>query len=226
MGAVPDWQQWTWSFLHHACVSVLNQDKETGFHKEFCWIRFSSEEGLNNALQKYPHVLEGAKVKLTLHARIYKGWSLHSSHLDEVELKLFLCPNFPTCLGSLKAHFHPESLLHLSDDVLWFQLQVQRNNRPFAGQRSYRDGDFEAWWFCWVNDLLGLLSFLLPQLLCFAQTSLPHLLYTYCMCFHISMSSVLTVFSLLSPQHQNMSKPTCKWFVNSYNFLSGNKANA
>lgn len=42
---------------------VLHQDKETGFHRGFCWVGFTSEEGLNNALQKEPHVLEGAKVR-------------------------------------------------------------------------------------------------------------------------------------------------------------------
>uniref|UniRef100_A0A8C7PTF1 SRA stem-loop interacting RNA binding protein n=1 Tax=Oncorhynchus mykiss TaxID=8022 RepID=A0A8C7PTF1_ONCMY len=35
-------------------------DKETGFHRGFCWIGYTSEEGLNNALQKDPHVLEGS----------------------------------------------------------------------------------------------------------------------------------------------------------------------
>lgn len=49
--------------LHVSDVSVCPQDKETGFHRGFCWIGFSSEEGLNNALQKDPHVLEGAKVR-------------------------------------------------------------------------------------------------------------------------------------------------------------------
>lgn len=45
-----------------ACVCVLHQDKETGFHRGFCWVGFTTEEGLNNALQKDPHMLEGAKV--------------------------------------------------------------------------------------------------------------------------------------------------------------------
>lgn len=45
---------------------VFHQDKETGFHRGFCWVGFTTEEGLNNALQKDPHVLEGAKVKVTL----------------------------------------------------------------------------------------------------------------------------------------------------------------
>ncbi|XP_041668751.1 SRA stem-loop-interacting RNA-binding protein, mitochondrial [Cheilinus undulatus] len=37
-------------------------DKETGFHRGFGWIGFTTEEGLTNALQKEPHVLEGAKL--------------------------------------------------------------------------------------------------------------------------------------------------------------------
>uniref|UniRef100_A0A3Q2CX79 SRA stem-loop interacting RNA binding protein n=1 Tax=Cyprinodon variegatus TaxID=28743 RepID=A0A3Q2CX79_CYPVA len=41
---------------------LLPFDKETGFHRGFCWVGFSTEEGLNNALQKDPHILEGAKV--------------------------------------------------------------------------------------------------------------------------------------------------------------------
>uniref|UniRef100_A0A674PPE7 SRA stem-loop interacting RNA binding protein n=1 Tax=Takifugu rubripes TaxID=31033 RepID=A0A674PPE7_TAKRU len=40
---------------------LLPFDKETGFHKGFCWVGFTSEEGLNNALQKEPHLLEGSK---------------------------------------------------------------------------------------------------------------------------------------------------------------------
>uniref|UniRef100_A0A8C4TCL1 SRA stem-loop interacting RNA binding protein n=1 Tax=Erpetoichthys calabaricus TaxID=27687 RepID=A0A8C4TCL1_ERPCA len=43
---------------------LLLFDKETGFHRGFCWIGFSNEEGLRNALQKDPHVLEGTKVLL------------------------------------------------------------------------------------------------------------------------------------------------------------------
>lgn len=42
----------------------LFQDKDTGFHRGFCWVGFTTEEGLNNALQKDPHMLEGAKVEL------------------------------------------------------------------------------------------------------------------------------------------------------------------
>ncbi|OXB65620.1 UNVERIFIED_CONTAM: hypothetical protein H355_002192 [Colinus virginianus] len=41
-------------------------DKNTGFHKRYCWIKFSSREEAQNALQKDSHVLEGAKVMLEL----------------------------------------------------------------------------------------------------------------------------------------------------------------
>uniref|UniRef100_A0A803TQB1 SRA stem-loop interacting RNA binding protein n=1 Tax=Anolis carolinensis TaxID=28377 RepID=A0A803TQB1_ANOCA len=42
---------------------LLPFDKETGFHKGFCWVGFSTEEGLKNALQKDSHILEGVKVR-------------------------------------------------------------------------------------------------------------------------------------------------------------------
>uniref|UniRef100_UPI0037E980E4 SRA stem-loop-interacting RNA-binding protein, mitochondrial n=1 Tax=Semicossyphus pulcher TaxID=241346 RepID=UPI0037E980E4 len=41
---------------------MLPFDKETGFHRGFCRIAFTTEEGQNNALQKEPHMLEGAKL--------------------------------------------------------------------------------------------------------------------------------------------------------------------
>ncbi|XP_029316975.1 SRA stem-loop-interacting RNA-binding protein, mitochondrial [Cottoperca gobio] len=43
---------------------LLPFNKDTGFHKGFCWITFTSEEGLRNALQKDPHILEGAKFQV------------------------------------------------------------------------------------------------------------------------------------------------------------------
>ncbi|CAI5695063.1 unnamed protein product [Oreochromis niloticus] len=52
---------------------LLPFDKETGFHRGFCWIGFSSEEGLNNALQKDPHVLEGAKLQVQRNRRLFAG---------------------------------------------------------------------------------------------------------------------------------------------------------
>ncbi|XP_030211695.1 SRA stem-loop-interacting RNA-binding protein, mitochondrial isoform X2 [Gadus morhua] len=42
---------------------LLPFDKETGFHRGFCWVGFTSEDALINALQKDPHTLEGAKVE-------------------------------------------------------------------------------------------------------------------------------------------------------------------
>ncbi|XP_010221565.1 PREDICTED: SRA stem-loop-interacting RNA-binding protein, mitochondrial, partial [Tinamus guttatus] len=39
-------------------------DRDTGFHKRFCWIKFSSPEGVQNVFQKDSHILEGAKLYL------------------------------------------------------------------------------------------------------------------------------------------------------------------
>ncbi|XP_010710080.2 SRA stem-loop-interacting RNA-binding protein, mitochondrial [Meleagris gallopavo] len=39
-------------------------DKDTGFHKRYCWIKFSSPEEVQNVLQKDSHILEGAKLFL------------------------------------------------------------------------------------------------------------------------------------------------------------------
>ncbi|XP_061783903.1 SRA stem-loop-interacting RNA-binding protein, mitochondrial-like [Nerophis lumbriciformis] len=44
-------------------------DRETGFHKGFCWVGFSSEEGMNNALQKEPHIIEGSKLQVQKNQR-------------------------------------------------------------------------------------------------------------------------------------------------------------
>lgn len=43
---------------------MLPFDKETGFHKGFCWVGFSTEEGLKNTLQKETHILEGVKLEV------------------------------------------------------------------------------------------------------------------------------------------------------------------
>ncbi|KAG5265351.1 hypothetical protein AALO_G00241350 [Alosa alosa] len=48
-------------------------DKETGFHRGFCWIGFSSEEGLQNALQKDPHVMEGSKLQVQRNRKPFVG---------------------------------------------------------------------------------------------------------------------------------------------------------
>ncbi|GAA6229532.1 SRA stem-loop-interacting RNA-binding protein, mitochondrial [Lates japonicus] len=48
-------------------------NKETGFHKGFCWVGFVSQEGLNNALQKDPHMLEGAMLHVQRNRHPFKG---------------------------------------------------------------------------------------------------------------------------------------------------------
>ncbi|XP_066483939.1 SRA stem-loop-interacting RNA-binding protein, mitochondrial [Tiliqua scincoides] len=57
---------------------LLPFDKETGFHKGFCWVGFSTEEGLKNALQKDSHILEG--VKLDVKHQRSRGFP--GEHLD------------------------------------------------------------------------------------------------------------------------------------------------
>ncbi|XP_055448770.1 SRA stem-loop-interacting RNA-binding protein, mitochondrial [Psammomys obesus] len=37
-------------------------DKETGFHKGFGWVHFSSQEELQNALQHENHIIDGVKI--------------------------------------------------------------------------------------------------------------------------------------------------------------------
>ncbi|XP_028994885.1 SRA stem-loop-interacting RNA-binding protein, mitochondrial [Betta splendens] len=54
-------------------------DKDTGFHKGFCWIGFATEEGLNNALKKEPHLLEGAKLQVQRNRTSFVD---HRSHRD------------------------------------------------------------------------------------------------------------------------------------------------
>ncbi|KAK1793164.1 hypothetical protein P4O66_011566 [Electrophorus voltai] len=48
----------------HVKKCLLPFDKGTGFHKGFCWIGYTTEEGLHNALHKDPHVVEGTKVQV------------------------------------------------------------------------------------------------------------------------------------------------------------------
>ncbi|MEE6526271.1 hypothetical protein FKM82_026808, partial [Ascaphus truei] len=57
---------------------LLPFDKETGFHRGFCWVAFSSEEGLLNALQKDMHLLEGAKVKAAWDTLEERPWAQNS----------------------------------------------------------------------------------------------------------------------------------------------------
>ncbi|KAM7367507.1 hypothetical protein PAMP_013799 [Pampus punctatissimus] len=54
-------------------------DTETGFHKGYCWIRFVTEEGLNNALEKDNHVVEGTEL---LVGKKRKRFDLHSLNKD------------------------------------------------------------------------------------------------------------------------------------------------
>ncbi|XP_061853510.1 SRA stem-loop-interacting RNA-binding protein, mitochondrial [Colius striatus] len=42
-------------------------NKDTGFHKRYCWIKFSSPEDAQNVFQKDSHILEGAKLSLKQH---------------------------------------------------------------------------------------------------------------------------------------------------------------
>uniref|UniRef100_A0A8C6EGH9 SRA stem-loop interacting RNA binding protein n=1 Tax=Microcebus murinus TaxID=30608 RepID=A0A8C6EGH9_MICMU len=39
-------------------------DKETGFHKGFGWVQFSTEEELQNALQQENHFIDGVKLSV------------------------------------------------------------------------------------------------------------------------------------------------------------------
>ncbi|XP_034072474.1 SRA stem-loop-interacting RNA-binding protein, mitochondrial [Gymnodraco acuticeps] len=57
----------------HVKKCLLPFDKETGFHKGFCWVGFTTEEGLNNALQKDSHTLEGAKLQVQKNIRNFEG---------------------------------------------------------------------------------------------------------------------------------------------------------
>ncbi|CAL8287669.1 unnamed protein product, partial [Gadus morhua 'NCC'] len=50
---------------------LLPFDKETGFHRGFCWVGFTSEDALINALQKDPHTLEGAKIQVQKNRRSF-----------------------------------------------------------------------------------------------------------------------------------------------------------
>ncbi|XP_053553336.1 SRA stem-loop-interacting RNA-binding protein, mitochondrial [Bombina bombina] len=48
---------------------LLPFDKETGFHRGYCWVTFAAEEGLLNALQKDTHLLEGGKLQVQQNRR-------------------------------------------------------------------------------------------------------------------------------------------------------------
>ncbi|XP_077409069.1 SRA stem-loop-interacting RNA-binding protein, mitochondrial [Vanacampus margaritifer] len=53
---------------------VLPFDKETGFHKGLCWVGFSTEEGMNNTLQKDVHFLEEAELQVQQNRRPITKW--------------------------------------------------------------------------------------------------------------------------------------------------------
>ncbi|XP_077567650.1 SRA stem-loop-interacting RNA-binding protein, mitochondrial isoform X1 [Stigmatopora nigra] len=61
---------------------LLPFDKETGFHRGFGWVGFNSEEGLNNALQKDPHILEGAKLQVQKNRRTFSGRKSNKNEND------------------------------------------------------------------------------------------------------------------------------------------------
>ncbi|NWH78192.1 SLIRP protein, partial [Piaya cayana] len=44
-------------------------DKDTGFHKRYCWIKFSTSQDVQNVFQKDSHILEGAKLALREQSR-------------------------------------------------------------------------------------------------------------------------------------------------------------
>ncbi|NWS21366.1 SLIRP protein, partial [Pachyramphus minor] len=44
-------------------------DRDTGFHKRYCWIKFSTPEDVQNVLKKDSHILEGSKLTLKQQTR-------------------------------------------------------------------------------------------------------------------------------------------------------------
>ncbi|XP_068608340.1 SRA stem-loop-interacting RNA-binding protein, mitochondrial [Brachionichthys hirsutus] len=52
-------------------------NKETGFHKGFCWIGFRSEEGVKNALEKDSHQLEGATMLVQRNRKIFSAYDFN-----------------------------------------------------------------------------------------------------------------------------------------------------
>ncbi|XP_062863658.1 SRA stem-loop-interacting RNA-binding protein, mitochondrial [Trichomycterus rosablanca] len=57
----------------HVKKCLLPFDKETGFHRGFCWIGYSSEEGLQNALQQDHHVIESTKLQVQKNRKQFIG---------------------------------------------------------------------------------------------------------------------------------------------------------
>ncbi|NXM37225.1 SLIRP protein, partial [Oxyruncus cristatus] len=44
-------------------------DRDTGFHRRYCWIKFSTPEDVQNVLKKDSHILEGSKLALKQQTR-------------------------------------------------------------------------------------------------------------------------------------------------------------
>ncbi|XP_021111603.1 SRA stem-loop-interacting RNA-binding protein, mitochondrial-like [Heterocephalus glaber] len=65
----------------HIRKCILPFDKETGFHKGMCWIYFSSEEALQNAVQHENHISDGVKV----HIQVQKPKNFQVGKEDIVE---------------------------------------------------------------------------------------------------------------------------------------------
>uniref|UniRef100_F6SG47 RRM domain-containing protein n=1 Tax=Ornithorhynchus anatinus TaxID=9258 RepID=F6SG47_ORNAN len=58
----------------HIRRCLLPFDKETGFHRGFCWVGFSSEEELQNALQHESHLIDGVKFLKSHGNKTLPGW--------------------------------------------------------------------------------------------------------------------------------------------------------
>ncbi|XP_069772134.1 SRA stem-loop-interacting RNA-binding protein, mitochondrial [Narcine bancroftii] len=52
---------------------LLPFDKEIGFHKGFCWVGFTTEEGLQNVLQKEVHIIEDSKLQVQRNRKLFQG---------------------------------------------------------------------------------------------------------------------------------------------------------
>ncbi|XP_015486433.1 SRA stem-loop-interacting RNA-binding protein, mitochondrial [Parus major] len=55
-------------------------DRNTGFHRRYCWIKFSAPEVVESVLQKESHILEGSK--LTLRQQIRRRRSQRKSQSE------------------------------------------------------------------------------------------------------------------------------------------------
>ncbi|XP_043929986.1 SRA stem-loop-interacting RNA-binding protein, mitochondrial [Protopterus annectens] len=58
-------------------------DKEAGFHRGFCWVGFSTEEGLQNALMRDSHTVEGTKLQIQRNRRALTGQRLNSRDIND-----------------------------------------------------------------------------------------------------------------------------------------------